>query len=105
HAKTFAADLQSIFIGSFNFDPRSVNLNTELGFVIESCVLSERLATIFDEAVPRIAYEVRLSPSGDVYWLERGAQGIARYETEPGTTVAQRLIVRVLSWLPIDPLL
>lgn len=36
HAKTFAVDDARIFIGSFNFDPRSARLNTEMGFVIES---------------------------------------------------------------------
>jgi len=33
HAKTFAVDGERLFVGSFNFDPRSINLNTELGFV------------------------------------------------------------------------
>src|SRR5690606_16191916 len=35
HAKTFTADGRRVFIGSFNFDPRSAHLNTELGFVID----------------------------------------------------------------------
>src|SRR5690606_37704435 len=34
HAKTFAVDRERLFIGSFNFDPRSIHLNTELGFLI-----------------------------------------------------------------------
>ena len=36
HAKTLAMDRERIFIGSFNFDPRSVIYNTELGLVIRS---------------------------------------------------------------------
>src|SRR5690606_33425879 len=36
HAKTFSIDRQHFFVGSFNFDPRSAHLNTELGFIIES---------------------------------------------------------------------
>ncbi|WP_345791017.1 hypothetical protein [Gymnodinialimonas phycosphaerae] len=31
-AKTFAIDGTRIFIGSFNFDPRSAMLNCEMGF-------------------------------------------------------------------------
>lgn len=42
HAKTFSADSSRIFVGSFNFDPRSRNLNTELGFVIDSPVLAQQ---------------------------------------------------------------
>ncbi len=105
HAKTFAVDGERIFIGSFNFDPRSANLNTELGFLIESPPLAERLATLFERTVPEIAYEVRLSPSGRTYWLERRDGETVRHETEPGTTWLQRLTVRLLSWLPIEPIL
>ena len=35
HAKTFSVDGERVFIGSFNFDPRSAHLNTEMGFIIE----------------------------------------------------------------------
>src|SRR5690606_40679097 len=38
HGKTFAVDGQRIFVGSFNFDPRSANLNTELGLDRKSVV-------------------------------------------------------------------
>jgi putative cardiolipin synthase len=106
HAKTYAADRERIFIGSFNFDQRSMRLNTELGFVIESRALAGRLSAIFDDLVPQNAYEVRLSETGDLYWFERGRGAeIVRHDTEPGTTFVQRLFVRVLSWLPIESLL
>jgi putative cardiolipin synthase len=48
HAKTFAVDRSRIFVGSFNFDQRSALLNTEMGLVIESPVLVQRLAAFFD---------------------------------------------------------
>ena len=76
HAKTFAVDRARVFIGSFNFDPRSANLNTELGFVIESPALACRIASFFDETVPEAAYEVHLSASGDLYWTERESGAI-----------------------------
>ena len=105
HAKTFAVDRRRLFVGSFNFDPRSANLNTELGFVIESTALTARLTGLFDDTVPDIAYEVHLAPTGDVYWTARRGNGTVRYDTEPGTTFLQRAAVRVLSWLPIETLL
>jgi phosphatidylserine/phosphatidylglycerophosphate/cardiolipin synthase-like enzyme len=40
--KTFAVDNERVFVGSFNIDPRSVNLNTELGFVIDSPTLARQ---------------------------------------------------------------
>jgi putative cardiolipin synthase len=105
HAKTIAADRSRIFIGSFNLDPRSANLNTELGFVIDSESLATRLATIFDDDLPEAAYRVRLAEDGKIYWTEwRNGERI-RHDTEPGTSAWQRGAVRFLSWLPIDWLL
>ncbi|WP_241974293.1 phospholipase D family protein [Aliidiomarina minuta] len=105
HAKTFAIDGERVFIGSFNFDPRSAELNTELGFVIESKELAEETARIFAEEVPKQAYELRLSASGRMYWLERNTGQHVRHDREPGTSFGQRLSVRFFSWLPIDWLL
>lgn len=105
HAKTFAVDGERIFVGSFNFDPRSVALNTELGFVIESPELARRIDQTFVERMPLLAYELRLSPQGRLYWLERNAGEIIRHDVDPHTTRFKRAAVRTLSWLPIDWLL
>jgi hypothetical protein len=43
HAKTFSVDRERVFIGSFHFDPRSAELNTELGFVIHSPALAKEI--------------------------------------------------------------
>lgn len=43
HAKTFSVDRERVFIGSFHFDPRSAELNTELGFVIHSLALAKEI--------------------------------------------------------------
>jgi putative cardiolipin synthase len=106
HAKTFAVDRSRIFVGSFNFDQRSALLNTEMGFVIQSPALAQRLGAFFDTEVPRIAYEVRLTPDGhDLEWIERTASGEKRYDTEPGTSWLLRRNVDFLSILPIEWLL
>jgi putative cardiolipin synthase len=103
HAKTFAVDRSRIFVGSFNFDQRSARLNTEMGLVIDSPTLAQRLAERFDTAAPLVAYEVRLGPDGrSLEWIERTAAGETRYDTEPGTTWFQRWSVDVLSIFPVD---
>lgn len=105
HAKTFAVDGERVFIGSFNFDPRSARLNTEMGFVIDSPVMAHQLADALSGGVGERAYEVRLAPNGSLFWIER-KQGVAlRYDTEPGAGFWRRVGVRLLSWLPIDWLL
>jgi cardiolipin synthase C len=105
HGKTFAVDRSRVFIGSFNFDPRSAELNTEMGFVIESPTLARRISSAFEQRIPAEAYEVRLSPDGQLYWLERSGTTVVRYDVEPGTSFGQRASVSLMSMLPIDWLL
>ena len=106
HAKTFTIDGDRVFIGSFNFDPRSAHLNTELGFVIRNPELAHRIDAKLERAIPLIAYEVRLSGEGETIWIERRTgKTVMRHDTEPGTTLWQRAAVSVLSVLPIEWLL
>lgn len=105
HAKTFSVDRQHVFIGSFNFDPRSANLNTELGFVIDSPRLAQRINHAFYDEIPEHAYRVKTMPSGRVYWMEQQEGGIKTYSSEPDSKLWRRAVVRVLSWLPIEGLL
>jgi putative cardiolipin synthase len=103
HAKTFAVDGARLFVGSLNFDLRSALLNTELGLVIDSPVLSGRLARMFDAVAPRAAYEVRLrADGGGLEWIEGTDSGEKRHQTEPGAGWFRRFAVGVLSVLPID---
>jgi putative cardiolipin synthase len=105
HAKTFAIDDKSIFVGSFNFDKRSAFLNTEMGLVIEDATLAGRLVRWFDEEMPARAYRVVLQPDGKLGWIEQTAQGEIRHDTEPDSSALQRGWVNFLSILPIEWLL
>jgi putative cardiolipin synthase len=105
HAKTFALDRSRIFVGSFNFDPRSAHLNTEMGLLIDSPALARRLAEAFDARIPRDSYEVRAAQTGGLEWVERTPEGEVRHDTEPQTGALRRLWIRFLSILPIEWLL
>jgi cardiolipin synthase C len=94
-----------MFVGSFNFDPRWAKLNTEMGLVIESPAMAQRLRSFFDTQLPLLAYEVRLTGDGSLQWIERGPGGEKIHETEPGTSAWRRAVVGFLSALPIDWLL
>jgi cardiolipin synthase C len=105
HAKTFAEDGKRIFVGSFNFDPRSALLNTEMGLVIDSPILAQRLHDTFVTRVPKSSYEVRLTAQGSLEWIEQTPNGVVRHETEPDSSAFKRATVWFLSLLPIDWLL
>ncbi|CFW17596.1 phospholipase D family protein [Bordetella pertussis] len=105
HAKTFGVDGERVFIGSFNFDPRSANLNTELGFVIESPDMARHIAATFDQDIPAATYEVRLDDDGSLYWLEQRDGATVRHDSEPGVSLWRRFSVWLFSLLPLEPLL
>lgn len=105
HAKTFSIDRERVFIGSFNFDPRSVHFNTEIGFVICDPALADRIQRAFEDEIPHSAYQVRLSPKGRLYWLERNGDEVIRHDSEPRTGLLRRSLIRLASWLPIERLL
>jgi putative cardiolipin synthase len=105
HSKTFAIDRLRAFVGSFNFDPRSARLNTEMGFVIDSAVLAEAIADGFSNEIPIHAYRVRLSDVGRLQWVEQDAEKVIVHDQEPGASLLRRVGVSLLSLLPIEWLL
>ena len=101
HAKTFAVDRQRIFIGSFNFDPRSAMLNTEMGFLIDSPDIATDLARSLDQG--RSFYRVVAADDRGLAWIETHDDGATRtHRTEPNTSATKRAMVRVLGWLPLE---
>ena len=97
HAKTFAIDRSRIFIGSFNLDPRSARLNTEVGVVLESPTLATQLSEAFDRSIPSRAYEVRLTSDGKgVEWIEQTAAGEVRHSSTPGASASRMFFVNLL---------
>ena len=103
HAKTLAIDGKRIFVGSFNFDPRSALLNCEMGFMIESPVMAKRMVGRFDDFAAA-TFSVRLD-GGSLRWIEAGSEGETVHETEPGMTIIDRWFIGVLGRLPIEWLL
>ena len=102
HAKFFDID-GMVFIGSFNFDPRSANLNSEVGLVVESDVLQKYISKSLDQYLPQIAYELKLNKQGEIIWLDQHKDGsIVEYKHDPETTKFQRFAMQAVSYLPIE---
>jgi putative cardiolipin synthase len=69
HTKAFILDEHYLFVGSFNWDPRSVWLNNEMGVLIESPELSREWLVLFKEHLRRNTYKLELDDSGGIDWL------------------------------------
>jgi putative cardiolipin synthase len=108
HAKMFVFDRSRLFLGSMNFDQRSMHLNTEIGLIIDSPALAQQMAARFEAMVqPANAYKVELRPVGaaagpGLVWRTQEDGKAVEYDVEPARSDAQRTKVRLLSLLPLD---
>lgn len=99
HAKLFVVDGQWLFVGSMNFDERSLRINTEMGFLIKSRRLAAHVSDGLEERLPRIAWQLR-EHEGRLVWQEDDRL----LHPEPGTNAARRAVVWLLGKLPLGHL-
>jgi len=103
HTKAIVFDRESVFIGSYNLDPRSANINTEVGLYVESPELAAQVLEYMDEGVrPENSYRVLLDEDGDLYWVTEVDGEEVRYYEEPETTFGQRFMSGFIMLLPIE---
>ena len=63
-------DRHKVFIGSMNFDPRSVNINTEMGVVIDSASLGAEMTKLENRDMgPENAWQVKLNKENKLIWV------------------------------------
>ena len=100
HTKAYIVDRKKLFIGSFNFDPRSANINTELGVIIYSPKLANYLASNAIKSFPDTCYEVYLNDN-KLRWrtIDNGQEVI--FHKDPNTSWHQRMVTKFLQFLPI----
>ncbi|HRO26327.1 MAG TPA: phospholipase D family protein [Gammaproteobacteria bacterium] len=103
HTKAFVVDDRYGFIGSFNLDPRSIDINTEMGVLFDDPPLAEALR---DEYLrlsgSEMSYWVYLDGDDDLRWLDRGVDPPVVLDHEPESTRWQRIQARVVGWLPVE---
>jgi len=100
HAKTFAIDGDHIFIGSFNFDPRSTTMNTEMGLLIDSATMAGQMHDAFDRQLSELAWEVVVQ-DGHLVWQDDTRDTETR--REPGSSMLKN--ITIIGWLPVEWLL
>ncbi|WP_423753279.1 phospholipase D family protein [Acinetobacter beijerinckii] len=102
HAKLMALDEKQVFIGSFNFDPRSAYLNTEIGVLLNSPTLARSVHSTMDQNLSKYAYKLVLNAENKITWQRQTPQGPVIYAKEPRMKWWQRAGMKVISWLPIE---
>ena len=103
HTKAVVFDRESVFIGSFNLDPRSASINTEAGLHVESPELAEQVAAYMDEGVKlQNSYRVLLDENGDLVWITETDGREVRYHDEPESSFGQRFMSGFIMQLPVE---
>jgi putative cardiolipin synthase len=107
HSKAMVLDGRKVFIGSFNLNPRSAELNTEIGVIVDSAELSAQVARFMDSGVtPDNAWQLHLATSDgrsrELVWVgvDEGKPEI--HDHDPGTSWWQRFVAWTIARLPIE---
>ncbi|MFJ7315751.1 phospholipase D family protein [Pseudomonas sp. NPDC098747] len=85
HSKAIIFDRRKSFIGSFNFDPRSVLWNTEVGVLVDSPELAEHVRELALQGMaPALSYEAKLQ-DGNIVWVTEDNDQMHTLTKEPGS--------------------
>ena len=95
HAKAYVFDERKVLIGSANLDPRSLELNTEIGLLIDSPEIARDVIRRFDGfASSARSYRVVLAPESSPQAMEWHTEVDGQpvfWSHEPDTTLWQRI--------------
>jgi cardiolipin synthase C len=101
HAKAMVVDRRYVVVGSYNLDPRSADLNTELGLLVGSAAFAEMVAEFFDDGIQaENIYRVKLD-GGRLTWTTTDTGTVRVCTNAPETSGWRRFKSDVLGLLPI----
>jgi len=99
HAKVMIFDRRQVFVGTFNVDPRSMFINTELGLLIDSPELAEEIRQMVEvDFHPENAWHVIKDDDGRVKWV--GHDGTL--DREPSASSWRRFQAWLLGLFPME---
>jgi len=106
HAKSFVLDREEVFVGSLNLDPRSVKENTEIGIMIDSDEVAEKMVNIFNQVVEKGAFELELKTDDDgvefLFWHGWLDGQRHTWNFDPYTGFLRRFGIGLMGLLPIE---
>ena len=98
-------DGRIVVVGSMNLDLRSQLHNTEIALLIRSRALAAEAAQQIDTAMREGAWHLQRSADGDLVWRAPQGSGLEDAHTDPDSSLALRLLLKLLGPLAPDHLL
>lgn len=106
HTKAIVIDGRQTYIGSFNLTPRSVELNTEIGIVVDSPSLAAAVTAFLDTGVaPANAWRLGLRGEGrsaQLWWTGVTAGQTVEFDTDPDVGTWRRFTAWLVAVLPVE---
>ena len=102
HAKAFIVDRRYIFIGSFNWDPRSVDINTEMGIYLDAEPMASSRADRLFASLDKHAFRLRLDDDGNIEWVDSEETDEVLFNKEPQVGFWRRFQAGFYRILPIE---
>jgi putative cardiolipin synthase len=102
HTKALVVDGHLAFVGSFNLDPRSAVLNTEMGAFVRNPAVAREVAREQARLTdPAVSWKLALL-DGRVVWLNEVAGAPRVLHAEPGASWRRTLVAWLARVLPVE---
>jgi putative cardiolipin synthase len=106
HTKAAVFDGEKVMVGSFNLDPRSRYLNTEMAILVDSAKLADKVAAFIAGGMSLAnSFLLQLDADGDVVWRARNDGRDVVFRDDPVASPLRRFEADFLEVLPIEELL
>ncbi|HZB90714.1 MAG TPA: phospholipase D family protein [Stellaceae bacterium] len=102
HTKAAVFDRDQVMIGSFNLDPRSRRLNTEIALLVSNAALAAKVARFIENGMsPANSFQLSLV-DGHTLWTAEDHGVELRFSASPAADLWRRTQADFLSLLPIE---
>lgn len=102
HTKAAIIDRNTVFVGSLNFDPRSMDINSEMGLFISSDPVGLEFYDMVADSVSGVTYKVIVNEQDQLRWVYDHAGKREVLDKEPLTSWGRRFMASFYGVLPIE---
>lgn len=102
HSKLVIVDRDDVFVGSLNFDPRSVKLNTEVGIFVDSQTFGGFMQGEIEKGLANFTYRLHLTDEGSLQWHYDNPKAPSVTAKEPGSTLFNSIIISLTELMGVE---
>jgi len=100
HTKLIVIDEKRLFVGSLNLDPRSININSEMGLIIDSEEMAGKFLLELEEDIESLAYQLKLNEKNKLQWRTSIDDQPVTANKEPLSSGWRRFLAQIYKLLP-----